>query len=80
VDFETDAVIQECLRTEMNDATIITVAHRLNTLVDYDRILVLDKGKIVEFDTPKNLMANGEVFKSMVANTGKQCMELFLNL
>ncbi|KAI8910190.1 P-loop containing nucleoside triphosphate hydrolase protein [Gorgonomyces haynaldii] len=66
VDFETDAIIQKCLREDMGQATILTIAHRLNTVMDYDRILVLDQGTVVEFDTPSALMQieNG-VFRAM---------------
>ncbi|XP_053207952.1 ATP-binding cassette sub-family C member 3-like isoform X2 [Panonychus citri] len=67
VDVETDELIQKTIRTEFADCTIITIAHRLNTIMDYDRILVLDQGKIKEFDSPSNLLANDKsVFYSMV--------------
>ncbi|KAJ3209348.1 hypothetical protein HDU67_006264 [Dinochytrium kinnereticum] len=58
IDYETDAAIQRTIRTLAKDSTIITIAHRINTIIDYDRILVLDGGKVVELDTPKNLLAN----------------------
>ncbi|ESO91182.1 hypothetical protein LOTGIDRAFT_153611 [Lottia gigantea] len=56
VDLKTDVLIQETIRTEFQQCTLITVAHRINTIMDYDRIMVLDKGKIVEFDSPSNLL------------------------
>lgn len=46
IDLKTDKLIQEMIKTEFKDATVITIAHRLNTIIDYDKILVLDKGKI----------------------------------
>lgn len=55
VDYETDSKIQETIKREFNDCTILCIAHRLKTIVNYDRILVLDKGEIKEFDTPWNL-------------------------
>ncbi|KAJ7198849.1 P-loop containing nucleoside triphosphate hydrolase protein, partial [Mycena pura] len=59
VDYKTDAVIQSSLRTELpNDTTILTVAHRLQTIMDADKIMVLDAGRIVEFDSPKALLQN----------------------
>ncbi|KAJ3410257.1 Multidrug resistance-associated protein 1 [Chytridiales sp. JEL 0842] len=58
VDFETDSKIQIALRENLKNATILTIAHRLNTIIDSDRVLVLDNGQILEFDTPAALMAN----------------------
>ncbi|KAJ3287921.1 hypothetical protein HK104_008405 [Borealophlyctis nickersoniae] len=69
VDLATDTLIQKSLREDFADATVLTIAHRLNTVMDYDRILVLSAGKVVEFDTPLNLLASsGGVFAQMVAN------------
>jgi ABC-type multidrug transport system fused ATPase/permease subunit len=68
VDVETDQLIQRMLRGEkLRDCTIITIAHRINTIIDSDRILVMHQGRVVEFDTPSALldMPNG-YFKSMV--------------
>ncbi|KAK8782898.1 hypothetical protein V5799_015760, partial [Amblyomma americanum] len=56
VDMETDDLIQATIRREFADCTIITIAHRLNTVLDYDRIMVLDRGHIVEFDSPRDLL------------------------
>ena len=58
VDMETDDLIQKTIRSEFSDCTILTIAHRLNTIMDYTRIMVLSKGRIQEFDTPQNLLAN----------------------
>ncbi|XP_025017040.1 canalicular multispecific organic anion transporter 1 isoform X2 [Tetranychus urticae] len=66
VDVETDELIQETIRREFADCTIVTIAHRLNTIMDYDKIIVMDKGKIVEYDSPINLLANkNSIFYSM---------------
>ncbi|XP_046556239.1 multidrug resistance-associated protein 1-like [Haliotis rubra] len=58
VDMETDDLIQETIRTEFHDSTVITIAHRLNTVMDYDRIMVLDQGHVVAFDSPSNMLQN----------------------
>jgi ABC-type multidrug transport system ATPase subunit len=62
IDVRTDKLIQQTLRSETGlfaDATVITIAHRLGTVMDYDRILVLDKGTLVEFGRPHELLARG---------------------
>jgi ATP-binding cassette subfamily C (CFTR/MRP) protein 1 len=58
VDLETDALIQTTIREEFKRCTILTIAHRLNTIMDYDRVMVIDKGEIVEFDDPRKLVAD----------------------
>ena len=71
VDLETDDLIQKTIRSEFRDCTIITIAHRLNTVMDYDRILVMDKGEVAEFDTPSNLLANHQSkFYAMAKDAG----------
>lgn len=71
VDMETDELIQSTIRTEFKDCTVITIAHRLNTIMDYDKILVLHNGKILEWDSPKNLLANeNSEFYSMAKDAG----------
>merc|ERR1712176_226437 len=67
IDNSTDATIQQMIRENFSDATVLTIAHRLNTILDSDRVLVLGDGRVVEFDTPKNLMAKESGhFKAMV--------------
>ncbi|PVD27631.1 hypothetical protein C0Q70_12797 [Pomacea canaliculata] len=58
VDMETDSLIQNTIREAFSTCTIITIAHRLNTIMDYDRILVLDDGLVKEYDSPHVLLAN----------------------
>ena len=66
VDVETDELIQQTIREQFKDCTIVTIAHRLNTILDYDKIIVMDKGQIIEHDKPENLLKNDEsVFYSM---------------
>ncbi|QLQ82390.1 hypothetical protein HG537_0H01520 [Torulaspora globosa] len=71
VDVETDKLIQQTIRTAFKDRTILTIAHRLNTIMDSDRILVLDAGKVCEFDTPAKLLENREsLFFSLCNEAG----------
>ncbi|XP_037884221.1 multidrug resistance-associated protein 1 isoform X14 [Glossina fuscipes] len=58
VDLETDDLIQKTIRTEFKDCTVLTIAHRLNTIMDSDKVIVLDKGEVTEFDSPVNLLEN----------------------
>lgn len=56
IDLKTDSLIQDTIRQELKECTILTIAHRLNTIMDSDRVMVLDHGQIAEFDTPDNLL------------------------
>ncbi|KAJ5562910.1 hypothetical protein N7461_001671 [Penicillium sp. DV-2018c] len=70
IDYATDAKIQETLR-ELRDSTIITIAHRLQTIIDYDKVIVLDHGRVIEYDHPWTLInkENG-LFRGMCENSG----------
>ncbi|PKY06223.1 multidrug resistance-associated protein [Aspergillus campestris IBT 28561] len=71
VDVETDALLQRTLRSSIfSERTIITIAHRINTIIDSDRIVVLDKGRVVEFDTPAELIKQGGKFYELVREAG----------
>ncbi|KAG9104879.1 hypothetical protein FRC06_006704 [Ceratobasidium sp. 370] len=58
VDYVTDELISQTIRKEFADSTIITIAHRLRTIIDYDKVMVMDQGRIAEFDEPSVLLAN----------------------
>jgi ABC-type multidrug transport system fused ATPase/permease subunit len=72
IDYESDAQIQNTIREEFSETTILTIAHRLRSIVDYDKILVMDAGKAVEYDHPHTLLSNhNSIFYSMCANSGE---------
>ncbi|KAJ2076373.1 Canalicular multispecific organic anion transporter 1, partial [Coemansia sp. S100] len=66
VDTETDRIMQSVIRREFKNCTVLTIAHRLNTIMDSDRILVMDEGKVAELDTPANLLAREGHFSKLV--------------
>ncbi|GMR45588.1 hypothetical protein PMAYCL1PPCAC_15783, partial [Pristionchus mayeri] len=69
VDLQTDNLIQATIRSHFKHCTVFTIAHRLNTILDYDRIMVLDKGEISEMDSPAALIADrNSVFSRMLAD------------
>ncbi|WAR29796.1 MRP1-like protein [Mya arenaria] len=71
VDMETDQLIQDTIRQHFTECTILTVAHRLNTIMDYDRVMVMDAGAISEFDAPQKLLtATNSVFYGMAKDAG----------
>lgn len=73
VDVETDTLLQETLHstgTSFGNRTIITIAHRINTIIDCDRIVVLDKGEVAEFDTPVALILQTGLFYELVKEAG----------
>ncbi|KAB1222717.1 ABC transporter C family member 2 [Morella rubra] len=71
VDVRTDALIQKTIREEFKYCTMLIIAHRLNTIIDTDRILLLDAGQVLEYDTPEELLLNeGSAFSRMVQSTG----------
>lgn len=71
IDMATDLMIQNTIKTSFEDITVLTIAHRLNTIIECDRVMVMDAGAILEFDTPLNLLniENGS-FRDLVDQTG----------
>jgi ABC-type multidrug transport system fused ATPase/permease subunit len=66
VDNETDEVLQRMVRERFQDCTTLTIAHRLNTVIDADKVLVMDHGRLAEFDAPQRLLQNeGGIFSSL---------------
>ncbi|CAN6455577.1 unnamed protein product [Victoria cruziana] len=71
VDVGTDALIQKTIREEFRTCTMLIIAHRLNTIIDCDRVLLLNAGQVLEFDTPEDLLSNeSSLFTRMVESTG----------
>ncbi|KAJ2460949.1 Multidrug resistance-associated protein 1, partial [Coemansia sp. RSA 2337] len=66
VDLETDKSVQELIRKEFRDCTVLTIAHRLETIMNSDRIIVMDKGTIAEIGTPQELLAKDGMFAQLV--------------
>ena len=60
--FKTDRLIQEVIRNRFKDSTVLTIAHRLNTIMDYDKVLVMEQGRVVEFDKPEILLQHKNGF------------------
>lgn len=72
LDVQSDSLLQRMIRTHFSDRTVLTIAHRLITIIDYDRVMVLDAGRIAEFGTPRDLLKDHKgVFYAMVQATGK---------
>ncbi|XP_071386567.1 ATP-binding cassette sub-family C member 2 [Centroberyx affinis] len=70
VDLETDNLIQTTIRKEFSHCTVLTIAHRLHSIMDSSRVMVLDAGKIVEFDSPSNLFEKQGHFYAMAKDAG----------
>ncbi|KAL6839563.1 hypothetical protein ACP4OV_030502 [Aristida adscensionis] len=67
IDNATDAILQKTIRTEFKDCTVITVAHRIPTVMDCNMVLALSDGKVVEYDKPKKLMeTEGSLFRELI--------------
>ncbi|KAK4307093.1 hypothetical protein Pmani_021110 [Petrolisthes manimaculis] len=68
VDKETDGLIQKTIQEAFASSTVLTIAHRFNTITNYDRIMVLDSGKVAEFALPEELMENeSSMFREMMS-------------
>ncbi|XP_053936985.1 multidrug resistance-associated protein 1 isoform X3 [Cuculus canorus] len=70
VDLETDQLIQSTIKSQFKECTVLTIAHRLNTIMDYTRVLVLERGKVVECGSPEHLLQEKGIFYSMAKDSG----------
>ena len=69
VDYKTDHLIQDVIRNRFKESTVLTIAHRLNTIMDYDKVIVMDQGRVVEFDKPEVLLQNKTGFFSRLVQS-----------
>eukprot|EP01127_Copromyxa_protea_P010837 TRINITY_DN2685_c0_g1_i1.p1 TRINITY_DN2685_c0_g1~~TRINITY_DN2685_c0_g1_i1.p1 ORF type:complete len:1499 (+),score=394.02 TRINITY_DN2685_c0_g1_i1:18-4514(+) len=70
VDYETDLLIQKTIHKAFAKSTVITVAHRINTIISYNKVMVLDKGEILEYDSPDNLLSDPSTIFASLASQG----------
>ncbi|NWI49193.1 MRP1 protein, partial [Calyptomena viridis] len=70
VDLETDQLIQSTIKSQFEECTVLTIAHRLNTIMDYTRVLVLERGEVVECGSPEQLLREKGIFYSMAKDSG----------
>ena len=80
IDQKTDALIQKILKDNLAGVTVLAIAHRLETIIEYDRVVVLGKGKMIEQGAPIDLMEKREEFYSMVAEGGEDFAERMTSL
>ncbi|CAL6025768.1 Xenobiotic-transporting_ATPase / Multidrug resistance-associated protein [Hexamita inflata] len=79
VDQENDQLIQQTIRTVFSEVAVLAIAHRLDTVIDFDRIIVMDQGNIAEFDTPANLIRKEGIFFELINKTGVDTSEKLKN-
>ena len=77
MDLKTEQIIQECIKEKFGDATVIAIAHRLVTIAEFDRVIVMEHGRVKENGTPLQLMKRGGAFAEMVSQSGAQTKEVF---
>lgn len=82
VDRQTDALIQTTIRNKFKNCTVLTIAHRLNTVMDSDKVLVMSAGEVVEFDVPYLLLTQSEtgIFRDMALQAGKTTYDALLKI
>lgn len=82
VDPQTDALIQTTIRNKFRQCTVLTIAHRLHTVMDSDKVLVMDAGRAVEFGSPFELLTQSKthIFYGMVKQTGNTTFESLLKV
>jgi len=73
IDVKTESIIQKIIENEFKESTVITIAHWLNTIIHSDKVLVLDQGKVEEYDKPSKLMRDqNSIFYQLVKELEKE--------
>lgn len=70
IDFKTEGNIENTLREHLKESTVLKISHRLKTILDYDKIIVMDKGKMIEYDTPNALRQRDTSFAELCRKAG----------
>ena len=78
IDLKTDQLVQELIKTELKNTTVLTIAHRLNTIIEYDKIVILKKGKKVEEGSPYELLQNPGYFYEFVQEGGEEYLRMMM--
>lgn len=71
IDSKTDQIIQKIIKTEFRDSTVVTIAHRLNTIIQYDRVVLLNNGEIKDQGSPAEMLERDGLFKDLVMELGE---------
>lgn len=80
IDEMTDHLIQKMIKSAFKDTTVITIAHRINTIMQYDKIIVLNDGKVDDIDTPINMLNKDCLFNNLVNEGGPEFRKKMLYL
>ena len=72
IDIRTEGIIYKAMNTSFRNSTVITIAHRLNTVVNSDKILVLEGGQLKEYDQPQRLLSNPDSFFAQLYNESQK--------
>ncbi|XP_078359498.1 ATP-binding cassette sub-family C member 4-like [Oculina patagonica] len=72
VDYDTERLLHDTIKDQLRDCTVLTIAHRMTNIMSYDKVLVLDKGRLVEFDKPEELISKQDSIFAQLASSAKQ--------